>query len=166
MDNLIIISDNITTNNNCSYYYQLTPLDELRANTKKTLSSFMKSEKNINIIENAIYNYTYNKQEYSDTLKYVIGIMFEKSLKDILADIKERKTNFKSDIYYHCDDNIRKEVSKIQTPIEVVEGMFTCKKCGSKKTHHIAIQTRRSDEPPTIDIRCLNKECLFRWRVG
>jgi DNA-directed RNA polymerase subunit M/transcription elongation factor TFIIS len=163
-DKLIIVNDNFS--NNTSYYYDLTNINELRDNSKKILGRFMKSEKNINTLENYIFDYSYNKKEYADTLKYIIGILYEKELKDIINDIKTRKIHFDSDIYEDARDNIRKEVNKIQTPVEVVEGMFTCKKCGSKKTHHVAIQTRRSDEPPTIDIRCLNKECMYRWRIG
>jgi DNA-directed RNA polymerase subunit M/transcription elongation factor TFIIS len=164
MEKLLIINDNYKPN--CSYYYDLTSINEVRDNTKNILKQFLNSEKNINILEKVIYDNSVNKKQYTDTLKYTIGVIYEKKLPDIINDIKTNKINFNSDIYIDADDNIKKEVMKIQTPVEVIEGMFTCKKCGSKKTHHIAIQTRRSDEPPTIDIRCLNKDCLNRWRVG
>jgi DNA-directed RNA polymerase subunit M/transcription elongation factor TFIIS len=163
------MSDCITVlcnDRNYSYYYSLTPFSELRDNAKKSLSYFLKNQKNIEILEQVIYDNSQNKTEYSNNIKFVIGVIFEKDLKEIVKDIKSRNTKFNSNTFDISEENIKKEVAKIQTPIEAVEGVFQCKKCGSKKTYHIAIQTRRSDEPPTIDIRCLNKECLYKWRVG
>lgn len=46
---------------------------------------------------------------------------------------------------------------------EVVEGIFQCKKCGSKKTTYYSLQTRSSDEPMTNFITCV--ECKNRWKM-
>jgi hypothetical protein len=41
-------------------------------------------------------------------------------------------------------------------------GSFTCRKCKKNKTTYQAKQTRSSDEPMTMFIRCLN--CGHRWK--
>lgn len=43
-----------------------------------------------------------------------------------------------------------------------MEGMFTCGKCKSKKTHYYQMQTRSADEPMTTFVTCLN--CDHRWK--
>ena len=58
-------------------------------------------------------------------------------------------------------DEVRKEIKKIQMPIEVLEGLFTCPKCQCKQTHHYAVQLRSADEPMTVFIHCLNKFCKY-----
>lgn len=47
---------------------------------------------------------------------------------------------------------------------EVTEdGVFTCTKCGSKKTTYYSLQTRSADEPMTNFITCCN--CKNRWKM-
>ena len=50
----------------------------------------------------------------------------------------------------------------IQSPIEVVEGVLVCPKCGSKKVLSFQTQTRSSDEPMTTIAKCVC--CGFEWR--
>lgn len=49
------------------------------------------------------------------------------------------------------------------TEQEIQEGIFQCKKCGSKKTTYYSLQTRSSDEPMTNFITCV--ECKNRWKM-
>lgn len=49
------------------------------------------------------------------------------------------------------------------TEQEIQEGIFQCKKCGSKKTSYYSLQTRSSDEPMTNFITCV--ECKNRWKM-
>jgi DNA-directed RNA polymerase subunit M/transcription elongation factor TFIIS len=46
---------------------------------------------------------------------------------------------------------------------EVAEGIFRCKKCGSRKTTYYSVQTRSADEPMTNFITCV--ECKNRWKM-
>ena len=50
----------------------------------------------------------------------------------------------------------------IQSPLEVVEGVLLCKKCGSKKVLSFQTQTRSADEPMTTIAKCLG--CGSEWR--
>ena len=93
-----------------------------------------------------------------------------KSIKEIQTDIKNNNIGF-----YNTSDNnfwdiyresIKKEVNKIKQPVEVVDGLYSCSKCKGTITQSYSIQTRRSDEPPTVFIHCMNKLCLHKWREG
>ena len=46
---------------------------------------------------------------------------------------------------------------------EVSDGIFECKKCGSKKTTYYSLQTRSADEPMTNFITCVM--CKNRWKM-
>ena len=45
---------------------------------------------------------------------------------------------------------------------EEYEGIFKCKKCGSKKTTYYQLQTRSADEPMTTYVTC--KDCENHWK--
>lgn len=45
---------------------------------------------------------------------------------------------------------------------EEYEGIFKCRKCGSKKTTYYQLQTRSADEPMTTYVTCTN--CDNRWK--
>lgn len=52
---------------------------------------------------------------------------------------------------------------QLTTDIDTVpEGMLTCRKCKSKKTTFMEIQTRSADEPMTVFATCL--ACQHRWK--
>ena len=42
------------------------------------------------------------------------------------------------------------------------DGIYTCSKCKSKKTHYVCVQTRAADEPMTEYVTCL--KCGSRWK--
>lgn len=44
----------------------------------------------------------------------------------------------------------------------VSEGIFKCRKCGSRRTTYYSVQIRSQDEPATNFITCLN--CENRWK--
>ena len=46
---------------------------------------------------------------------------------------------------------------------EVTDGIFQCRKCGSKKTTYYSLQTRSADEPMTNFITCVH--CKHRWKM-
>jgi DNA-directed RNA polymerase subunit M/transcription elongation factor TFIIS len=137
------------------------------------------SQKNAETFEKYIYQSVgndiekfENKFKYIETARnlidYFINLKSKNNLKlsDILDMIKNNKLNFSSDFYEEYKEEIKKELKKSQVPVEVVEGLFPCPKCKSENTQHYSVQTRRSDEPPTIFLECLNKFCLHKWRMG
>lgn len=57
------------------------------------------------------------------------------------------------------DLEIEKNKAKLD---EEYEGIFKCKKCGSKKTTYYQLQTRSADEPMTTYVTC--KDCENHWK--
>lgn len=55
--------------------------------------------------------------------------------------------------------DIEKHKAKLD---EEYEGIFKCKKCGSKKTTYYQLQTRSADEPMTTYVTCTN--CDNHWK--
>lgn len=53
--------------------------------------------------------------------------------------------------------------SYIECPYEIIDGMFSCSKCGNKKTISYSKQTRSADEGMTTFVFCANKECRHHW---
>lgn len=47
---------------------------------------------------------------------------------------------------------------------EEYEGIFKCRKCGSKKTTYYQLQTRSADEPMTTYVTCTS--CDNRWKFS
>ena len=60
----------------------------------------------------------------------------------------------------------RKNIINLTKPLEVVEGLYTCPQCKSKKTHSYSRQVRSADEPATTFISCVNRDCQFKWKIN
>jgi DNA-directed RNA polymerase subunit M/transcription elongation factor TFIIS len=151
------------------FNYEYYSLDDLRSKTKEYLKEFLslsgRFTSDTERLEKAINDNLPNKTEYMNIVKFVIGALEDKSMKvdEIIMEIKERKYNdYLSKLFKESEDEFRKEIIKILTPIQVVEGLFECPRCKSKKTKSTEVQTRSADEPPTYFILCLN--CGYRWR--
>ena len=56
----------------------------------------------------------------------------------------------------------KRDKSKTQLNVNIEEGAFQCRKCGSKKTTYYQMQTRSADEPMTTFVQCT--ECPARWK--
>ena len=56
----------------------------------------------------------------------------------------------------------KRDKSKTQSSINIEEGEFICRRCGSKKTTYYQMQTRSADEPMTTFVQCT--ECPARWK--
>jgi DNA-directed RNA polymerase subunit M/transcription elongation factor TFIIS len=61
-----------------------------------------------------------------------------------------------------ADEQMKRENTMLEGDKEGGSDMFKCKRCGKAKTKYWEMQTRASDEPMTIFIRCLN--CGKAWR--
>ena len=158
-------------NNIKEYLQQITT----QKNSEILLKNILESSKtgtNINVVsrkeilEKVNYLvYFYTTLNEGDTLGSPL-----KTIKEIQTDIKNNNIGF----YSYSNNNfwdqyreiIKKEVNKIKQPVEVVDGLYSCSKCKGTVTQSYSIQTRRSDEPPTVFIHCMNKQCMHKWREG
>ena len=171
-----------STYKNYKYYKDTSSIDTvLREKVKQQLFELLDSKKNSETFEKYLFILSTSfvcetssdlKIVYMDNARNLIGYLLplenpsEKNLTYVLDILKQNKLNYKSEFYETYDENIKQELKKVQIPVEIIEGIFSCPKCHNKFTQHYSIQTRRSDEPPTIFIHCLTKGCLHKWRKG
>ena len=132
-------------------------VDEKKAkNIEKCILNFTiqySKENNIEQVwENYLFSHIYKQ-------KYVSLINIIRTKEDFLRKINDKSISTKNiaflnynDIY---DSNIQEE--------EVSDGLFECRKCGSKKTTYYSLQTRSADEPMTNFITCT--VCDNRWKM-
>lgn len=153
--------------------YLLMTFPELREKALVSLKLFNFSK--YNQIEKVIYEYSKTKDDYMKNLKYFIGSVIQDQNKADLSpfsllekidrrlnDIKNGKIDYNtSDIYEDSEQVFRYDIVKLLTIVKVIEGLFTCPKCHSRKVQSIEKQTRRADEPPTNFCYCTN--CKNRW---
>lgn len=107
--------------------------------------------------DNDVFSHIY-KQRYIEILMNLKKnpYLLEKLIsKDI--SMKE----FSDFTYEELDSEKWKPVEFIDDDVE--EGIFQCRKCGSRKTTYYSLQTRSSDEPMTNFITCI--ECKNRWKM-
>lgn len=82
-------------------------------------------------------------------------------MKEIANDIKDRKIGWDSPVYKKVASRMAEHDEFLVNPVEVVEGVSKCEKCGSMKTYSIAKQVRSSDEGTSVFCRC--SVCGNRW---
>jgi DNA-directed RNA polymerase subunit M/transcription elongation factor TFIIS len=137
-----------------------------------SLYSFLQNEKNARTFEKYIYEESKDYMSYTELLRDIIGMIgclkdpYNLKLKDILDMLKKKKLGFDSFYYDDIREIVKKEIKKLQLPIEVAEGVFECPKCKGKLTQSYQLQLRSADEPATIFVNCVNKTCKYKWRIG
>lgn len=152
----------------------LNIIQNLRNKTNKVLyDSYKNSLTKIDCenIEKSIYNYciryfNQNKNNicFSESLfvhVYALKLfnlkkVFDDSDSCILKKIASKEIFAKD--YAMLDEN-KNDIEEEN----IEEGIFQCKKCGSKKTTYYSLQTRSADEPMTNFITCVI--CKNRWKM-
>ena len=113
----------------------------------------------------------YFVQLYIDRLRTIVNNLQTTDLIDriLSKELKSSEIGFLShqemDIERWKDmieKKIKRDKSKTQTSVNIEEGAFQCRKCGSKKTTYYQMQTRSADEPMTTFVQCT--ECPSRWK--
>ena len=127
------------------------------------------SSKKAENVEKSVYNYTI---QYADSHcipktwenKLFMHVYKMKaceiihSMTDIIIQDIEDKTLSAKTIAF------QKETQQdVQDESEITDGIFQCRKCGSKKTTYYSLQTRSADEPMTNFITCVM--CKNRWKM-
>lgn len=138
---------------------------------KEILGQYLTKEKNIEILEKNIYlsleDQEYETEQeldknYNTVLYQVIGdIISEKNIKDVLSELKQGKVLWNHPEYDQLKIEMEEQDRFAENPIEIVEGIEDCKKCGSNKVSSYSVQTRSADEGMTTFCTCLS--CNARW---
>lgn len=149
----------------------------MRESVKSGLGMFITNKNKVGNIEKSIYNFAIDEATrlnidpswseasfshiYAQKYLDILVNLRTGPLKDLLMEnkISTQDVARLSPQELH-PDKWKEDVEDAQ---EVVEGIFQCKKCGSKKTTYYSLQTRSSDEPMTNFITCV--ECKNRWKM-
>jgi DNA-directed RNA polymerase subunit M/transcription elongation factor TFIIS len=143
-----------------------------RAVGLEVLSTVLKSENNVKIIEKYVNLNIINKfqnqneekyiEEYNALIYEIVGdIVSGVNLKEMLNNIKTGIVGWKHPIFNDIRMKIEEHDEFIMNPFEVEEGALTCAKCGCNKTYSYSKQTRSADEPMSTFAQCLN--CKAKW---
>ena len=101
-----------------------------------------------------------------DTEYNILGLFMSCKTKEermkIRNDIIANMYGWRSSEYKHIRDEFDIKIEREAKPIEVSEGVFTCRKCGGSKTTSVGIQLRSADEPMTNFVTCTT--CKNKWK--
>jgi DNA-directed RNA polymerase subunit M/transcription elongation factor TFIIS len=158
---------------------QLT--QEFRTNIKNKINNIIKDDKMVNLIEESIYEFSYNYAFVNDVLNNLEGI-YETKMEDIYRLLTSNETtlfftNLKNgkidptkiglmrpdELNPDNYDKIKKkkQLEEYNQQNQATSNMYTCKKCKNKKCQVTQRQTRSADESATSFIKCM--ECDFEW---
>jgi len=143
---------------------------DLRNGVKENLRKYLSEKKSENV-ERSIYNFTINychtkniEKDWSNKLflhtyklKFCDIFNLLKTDNNLVRKIENKEILAKNVAFTELVD------TDIVHDEFVEDGLFECRKCGSKKTTYYSLQTRSSDEPMTNFITCVN--CKNRWKM-
>ena len=89
------------------------------------------------------------------------SLIFDLLDQDIIKQLNEGKIDLKE--IMKLDSSSEQNTHEMSQEQEVSDGIFQCRKCGSKKTTYYSLQTRSADEPMTNFITCVS--CKNRWKM-
>lgn len=130
---------------------------------KDTLASCLTLPKNIQIMENVIYNYSEGDvSKYNDLLFQIVGAITKGyKLSDLKRDIQNGNVGWNDPLFDEYKAEQKEDDEFIENPFEVEEGVLQCSKCGSKRTISYSKQTRSADEPASTIATCI--KCKNKW---
>lgn len=131
---------------------------------KQVLSNYIKSSKNVNVIENKINKVTCNQDEYKSLILEIVNAKRNGSSSKYIMDILKQGyflDNRKEYVEFRA--KIEEHDGFLVKPFEVEEGVLECGKCGSNKTISYTKQTRSGDESTSVFALCY--ECNNKWKM-
>ena len=154
-------------------------MNSIRNHVLNEINNIFKNEKVSTNIEKSLYNsalqYASTKQIPKSWDNIQFKHIYKQKFVSILLDLNNKDTNLVDKIVnkellprelgFLTPQNIFPEKYK---PVEFIDdnvedGIFQCRKCGSRKTTYYSLQTRSADEPMTNFITCI--ECKNRWKM-
>jgi DNA-directed RNA polymerase subunit M/transcription elongation factor TFIIS len=132
----------------------------------KALSTLITKNKNVELVEKYIYNFTDTDDEYMNLLYESVGIIGTSSdrtqaIKTLITNIYGGVYGWNHPVYSEYKQKLEEEDQFLMNPFEIEEGVLECK-CGSKRTISFQRQTRSADEGSTTFAQCV--ECGTKWR--
>jgi len=133
---------------------------------KDLLSSILKQQENVSLIDRYIRASVTSDEEYTDTLYEISTELLystnrKQTIRDIMSRLKNKQFGWTHNVFRPFIDRIREEDLFITSPLEIEEGVLECR-CGSKRTISFQRQTRSADEGCTTFAQCV--ECGKKWR--
>jgi DNA-directed RNA polymerase subunit M/transcription elongation factor TFIIS len=149
----------------------------LRQKVHKSIHAMINDENKSTNVEKSIYNFAIKttktiglEPSWDD---FTFCHVYKQKYLDIMINLKgpllnmiTSNTILSRDVAYLSPqelDPAKWEPNEDINTDDVVEGIFKCKRCGSKRTTYYSLQTRSSDEPMTNFITCV--ECHNRWKM-
>lgn len=144
-------------------------MNDIRGHVLCKLKSVLSTKKAENV-EKSIYNYTiqyasthnieksWEDRVFSHVYKLKGCHVLDMLNTDIIEKIENKELSSR-DIAFMSNSENNENVPES----EIQDGIFQCRKCGSKKTTYYSLQTRSADEPMTNFITCVN--CKHRWKM-
>lgn len=86
----------------------------------------------------------------------------EISNKELYQEVKKGINEWDSILFKAQRAKEQLEIRILTTKMDVVEGLYACRRCGSQKTYSRQVQTRSADEGMTSIIQC--SKCSLVWR--
>ena len=95
---------------------------------------------------------------------------FDSVYSDLTSGKDEKPFSTRKDYYFYASPSMqgarhkaRLDSEIYRDKVEVSEGAFQCRKCGSRETIAVEKQLRAADEPATIFVTCV--QCNNAWRA-
>jgi DNA-directed RNA polymerase subunit M/transcription elongation factor TFIIS len=144
------------------------------------LSTVLKQQQNIRIIEKHIYEMSCKEGKINEDIEQIyklnifqtIGdIMKGQKLKELIENIKNGNLGWSHPAFKHMQNMIDEQNDFIENPFAVEEGVLECKArdkngivCGSKRVFSYQRQVRSADEPMTTFASCC--QCGTKWQYS
>ena len=143
----------------------LTPL-QLREHGKELLKTYKNGQRLEVALHQTCMQLPADKylDAYQDNLLHLLTLLQTNT--DPTSLLQQGKTGWDSVLFQPFLEAERRDIVNLTKPLEVEEGLYTCPKCKSKKTHSYTRQVRSADEPATTFITCANTDCSYKWKIG
>ena len=144
------------------------------------LSTVLKQQQNIRIIEKHIYEMSCKEGKINEDIEQIyklnifqtVGdIMKGEKLKELIENIKNGNLGWSHPAFKHMQNMIDEQNDFIENPFAVEEGVLECKArdkngivCGSKRVFSYQRQVRSADEPMTTFASCC--QCGTKWQYS
>ena len=150
-----------------NWLYETLSYDELTSQADDFLKHYISRKENRNTVIQEIGQHSKgNKELFMQILLDFTSVLTEKGIKVAFEQLTDDRYGWNHPIFESIKSTEEKEVNKRLKPIDIKEGIYTCKKCGGKRTQSYEVQLRRADEPATVFVECVNPKCRNKWSIG